>query len=973
MKIKNLISNIGAAFIVALSLVGCSDYDNGYTEEQLKFIQGFKDVFGEIDHSNDWNLAERGSVTVTTSKPSRIKIYANTFGTYKIVGDYEDVNGTQTLGFDMVEGTTDIMVSDGQSAQKVKVGDAVTFAGTRYVYTTDVRNSNGDLIVRPGDADGKNEWVDFPKEDYLDIVTDKKTGFLPEGINNLKKVTQNFSYISQGPFTIYPIYINSSSSHILGVYWKGNDGEYHAQYVYRDNCILPTEEWTQMGDPPTYFIKDHVDSKGYKAKPITIDFDEGTEFGFFLEVYGSTGNGATIGDEGIVDPSNPSGFKCDNRDPKLINHCVYSDNNLNQEYKGQPLDKERHPDVGYLLDYFESEDAWAGTFTTEVDGNVVTYLAFEDWGETGEWDLNDLVFLMDGVLPAIIDNDAYSWVISCEDLGGTFDIDYNDVVLKVTHISGQTDLTITPLAAGGTLASFLYFGDGKGDDEISLGEIHYFFGQEKGKTSGSYNPVNVGKGQKELDEVVNPIPTLTVSPIWSLASFTPTTASAEAEELARNRTMGGFYVKVVPENNPGTEQYVREHPNVIQRIQNTVERNEDNVPYIICTPYEWRRTEETSEGTITTTGTYRWPCENMPMFPFGDFQGEAAYTGYSDNAGVDNPAYSFRSWVRGRNNEDHPHIQTSIYWYRYPNVDNTVGYTEPTESEGDEGGNSGDNTINDMYINVSIQSNNIWTPLFQSGTFSNTDVDIREYEEVSVQEWDYIWVDIYDYIYGTETQRKDISIEYIHNETTEKYSNFGRQKQIQIQGSGLQIIKIKAPAESGYGEKEITITFQVGTTDSGGDKEKDEDYPEAGKYVLHTTYNEHDYVLAYTGNKICIQESSDNNPIWTIDYDENGYFTLQNDKGEYVYRTETDWWTGTLGSTLPTNKDYGLYKFDIIDVETGIYTIYNKYNATQDVIGNHIGIKDGAVQLDQWTPTQWSLSPVIETTKKRKINLTRKK
>ena len=809
MKIKNLISNIGAAFIVALSLVGCSDYDNGYTEEQLKFIQGFKDVFGEIDHSNDWNLAERGSVTVTTSKPSRIKIYANTFGTYKIVGDYEDVNGTQTLGFDMVEGTTDIMVSDGQSAQKVKVGDAVTFAGTRYVYTTDVRNSNGDLIVRPGDADGKNEWVDFPKEDYLDIVTDIKTGFLPEGINNLKKVTQNFSYISQGPFTIYPIYINSSSSHILGVYWKDNDGEYHTQYVYRDNCILPTEEWTQMSDPPTYFIENHVDANGYKAKPITIDFDEGTEFGFFLEVYGSTANGGKIGDAGLVDPSNSSGFKCDNRDPKLIKHCVYSDNNLNQEYKGQPLDKERHPDVGYLLDYFESEDAWAGTFTTEVDGNVVTYLAFEDWGETGKWDLNDLVFLMDGVLPAIIDNDAYSWVISCEDLGGTFDIDYNDVVLKVTHTSGQTDLTITPLAAGGTLASFLYFGDGKGDDEISLGEIHYFFGQEKGKTSGSYNPVNVGKGQKELDEVVNPIPTLTVSPIWSLASFTPTTASAEAEELARNRTMGGFYVKVVPENNPGTEQYVREHPNVIQRIQNTVERNEDNVPYIICTPYEWRRTEETSEGTITTTGTYRWPCENMPMFPFGDFQGEAAYTGYSDNAGVDNPAYSFRSWVRGRNNEDHPHIQTSIYWYRYPNVDNTVGYTEPTESEGDEGGNSSDNTINDMYLQIG--KNDKWESIYGSGNLLTETVDLSETEH-TFQKGDYIRITVWDYDYMGSCGRKNLSIEYDYDNDGNADETFDNATQfsIQVKGEpGIQTITVIGGEEEGYKAYSIKITFKV--------------------------------------------------------------------------------------------------------------------------------------------------------------------
>ena len=246
MRLRNLLSSICAASIVALSFVGCSDYDNGYTEQQINFIQGFKDVFGNIDHSNDWNLAERGTVTVTTSQPSRIKIYANTFGTYKIVGDYEDVNGTQTLGFDIVEGTTDIIVSDEHTSQKAKVGDEVVFAGTRYVYAGDEsKELNGNKIVSVGDDDS---WVFFDFDRYIKIITDEETGHLPEGGDNLGKVTQNFTYISQGPFIIYFIFSATSSYDILGVYWKEETGpgedDYvlHTQRVCTANAFDDTEE-----------------------------------------------------------------------------------------------------------------------------------------------------------------------------------------------------------------------------------------------------------------------------------------------------------------------------------------------------------------------------------------------------------------------------------------------------------------------------------------------------------------------------------------------------------------------------------------------------------------------------------------------------------------------------------------------------------------------------------------------------------
>ena len=676
MRIKNFFSCVCAAAIAALSLVGCSDYDNGYTEQQLKFIQGFKDVFGEIDHTNDWNLAERGTVTVTTSQPSRIKIYANTFGTYKIVGDYEGVDGTQTLGFDIVEGTTDILVSDEHTSQKAKVGDAVVFAGTRYVY------ENDNEIVKLGDIYGNTDWVFFDKEKYVDIVTSEDYGHLPEGIENLGKVTQNFSYISQGPFTIYPIFMQSASFHILGVYWKEGDGDdavFKTQRVYRNNGeYTPSSEW---GPHP----KTWEDSRnGYDSKPITIDLPVGTLFGFFLEVYDekSRNNGFDYNEtenwyiDGVLHFPNERDLYGD----KYLSHCVYSTAKRNEDRKGQPLDRDTSVASNVFNLMNGNKTAWAGTFVTTIinDDNEeeeVGYLGFEDWA-SDVFDLNDLVFLMKGnPLPIIIDEDPTFWVLSWEDLGGTFDIDYNDVVIKVGHVAGQPDLDLIPLAAGGTLASFLYYNDGMGDADECLGEIHSFFGQETGRKSGTYTPVNVdiNKGEPEKEANID-IDIPKVAPTWSLSSFTPTTHLANRTELeALKNTMGGFYIKVVPEGQDGTKENADELPNK-QKIQNIPIATEENVPYVICTPYNWRRTEK---GQVST-GTYRWPREHVPMLPLKEdaSNNDVAYTGYGDIS------RSFQAWVGGRQFEGGKHLQTSIYWYRYPNVEKTVGDTTPTSSGG---------------------------------------------------------------------------------------------------------------------------------------------------------------------------------------------------------------------------------------------------------------------------------------------------
>lgn len=65
---------------------------------------------------------------------------------------------------------------------------------------------------------------------------------------------------------------------------------------------------------------------------------------------------------------------------------------------------------------------------------------------------------------------AMTWTLAYEDLGGIGDFDFNDVVLRVSHASGETTANITLCAAGGTLDTHVYYGT------LDLGEVHQKFG-----------------------------------------------------------------------------------------------------------------------------------------------------------------------------------------------------------------------------------------------------------------------------------------------------------------------------------------------------------------------------------------------------------------------------------------------------------------------------------------------------------------
>ena len=128
-------------------------------------------------------------------------------------------------------------------------------------------------------------------------------------------------------------------------------------------------------------------------------------------------------------------------------------------------------------------------------------MGFEDDVDKDE---NDMLFLISApVTPPIelSEEDEMTWIVACEDLGGTYDYDFNDLVFELTkdeitthQIDPNTheeigeptttiEWSIRALAAGGTLPATVYY------DNTAIGEIHSMLG-----SSNTGAPINVASG-----------------------------------------------------------------------------------------------------------------------------------------------------------------------------------------------------------------------------------------------------------------------------------------------------------------------------------------------------------------------------------------------------------------------------------------------------------------------------------------------
>ena len=822
MKMKSLLSFFVPAAMMSLMMAGCSDYDNGYDTNAIKFAQEFRKTFGDIDPEQDWNLAERGTVTVSTMKESEVKIYALTGDEYTIVGDYQGVKGTQMLGFDMVEGTKSILVTDGVTAEKTVPGGVVTFGGTRTVRPDDTYDG---VTITKLTSDVEINDETFPQ--YRTYTNDEVTGMLatvPQGENNIAKVISDFTYVSTGSFIIYPFYWYTGSQNTLGVYYTDENGKYHEVDIYEskgsrwdwsdsnntgelwysmgetnvvtDDFVNGTNSGTTKGGWTMKSIDNTNDYCGWQVQSEVKD-DQKDESGIvapFMEIWRNNNDGVHIGTitiekeftvsknvECIVEVSarlrnqipnqnsigngqlifsandasvditasgnNTQGvynnqgllYTDKNGTKKVFVKCTSDSNGKikakfelkgvdanwfafkdlkitsynknvqtpspdvintptgNSEFPGVnpiPYDLDRSDDVyaafykgqGIRVDI--PKDTKFGMYIKKIDGSKdytiysegtkneknpglvgdkgeysshyastfyvgdKMFIGFEDWpGSTGgDYDLNDLVLAFSGAKPTIINEEPDKWLLACEDLGGSFDIDYNDVVFSVEHISGQNKAKLTPLAAGGTLASYIYFQDPlstTGNRNKLFGEIHQLFGAEPVK-SGEFEIVNARSRYEKTAQTIE----FDVDENWTLAYYS--TGETGGTNYGGAVNMGGFEIRTLKSGEEAPLNFDLNDAKFsgASKIQPSTLDRGDNVPYILCLPYSYKHfnyNRATREAGKKTVCVWAWPTE---------------FTTICNEDGTSGPYKDFAGWVQNKNN--------NTDWYKnkdYQNAD----------------------------------------------------------------------------------------------------------------------------------------------------------------------------------------------------------------------------------------------------------------------------------------------------------------
>ena len=263
--------------------------------KQETYNRDFIKSFGVFDPNHDWNLAQHSSITVTTSAPTDIKVYADVKGVRYTFGNFTNVNGTQTLGVDVPHSVKDLIVRANGRAYTVALEGTVDIdpapdsngeggEGTGTTTTANgVKLSDGSDPLKPLTVTyntNESSWL-TRRGDYVA----KYGEILPEAKASLSSpdVDLNFRFHAEAgkTVTIYPAFWNTYRTNTLGIFFTSPSGQYIEQDLYTiksDDVIEKWEfDWEATAEANHYLKSD--DLKPYFEKmgletPVTSLTDE---------------------------------------------------------------------------------------------------------------------------------------------------------------------------------------------------------------------------------------------------------------------------------------------------------------------------------------------------------------------------------------------------------------------------------------------------------------------------------------------------------------------------------------------------------------------------------------------------------------------------------------------------------------------------------------------------------------------------
>lgn len=651
-----------AVGVCSLSSCLLEDYEIP-TEET--YTREFVKVFGAIDPNQDWNMATRGSVTVNSPSSGEVQVYVKNGSKYYLAAVCDNLQGSKTIGFDMPRGCSDLLVMQGCESYTAKSGGSVDFgangtrAGETYANNITIDTSYTDSIYTFSYSDATTWQNKLPK-------TDSDGNETVDNREN-KNVTESFRItttagddVSSYSFYVYPVFWNTGATNVdVGICYINSASEMvrHNIYSLRGNNRL---QCTTKNDNKIYYSELNNEIDGISISGVPTEDQKTTITAYIQNTYGknvsvtnwgsSNNNYITLSSSvyhnwtevayknknkasqaeatalnsnspdlyfrsyatKIVVPTNMTfGFYIDQYVNGTQNY-MYSYNDWNKKFAGTKN--------GIAKSYYSTTatDAYnytfCATFQPETEGTGIDYyLCFEDWPNKYR-DLCDVVLAFSATPDTyqVVEDESQSWILAAEDMGSIGDFDFNDMVVKVSHVAGKSDVTITPLAAGGTLPLRLYHKKSSGDvDFNTAGEtFHSWFGNGISDETMINTYANNTKSTAQ---------TLTLSDA-DKETFTMATNKYYDASSGTNYSdtcrMGNFYFTVTKEvNGQSTTTETVTAPQI------------GAAPQMICVPASWH-----------------WPKEKISIteaYP-GDSNGENSFVKW---AGTDGKTESEKSNV----------------------------------------------------------------------------------------------------------------------------------------------------------------------------------------------------------------------------------------------------------------------------------------------------------------------------------------
>lgn len=520
MKIKHLLS--AAAAVVFFG--ACSDYDPGqsgnvepFTDEELETLaeydENFADRYGTPAQNHTWGFGEVG-VESTTKAQTRTQVAVNRNEWVSLNKDnqedrnlvsitYENLGGSAVPGFpSSVDGLYHIWKDYGSSGDYTSQHEAITYEEL----ANRVKYQNVDEIVPVGDVTDEeilyvSAWFrthQNPTSDPLDV--DKFY------VQTVSKDYDRQSYGSMTGETTSSWAETSHGSYINNLPIKYFLNGQEVQYDYNGNPKDPNA----TGSPVNYSLDylsvqkaageayEHINNFNADNTPKISENNptstiEGTDYRMMEYVYETGTHDFEVHSSNIDVLENNWVLKhltFTGRDGKQYDGWYLAFDIAFQ--KAEQTERSQHGEWGdyYLKTRDENgnlvegiEGTWQKMAYREYDGYYSNYIVKIIPGNGG---------------------DNHEWYrVMCEDLGNTYDFDFNDLVFDVyfSEESSQIYANVRVQAAGGTLP--IYVGYDSDEDY----EAHKLLGQ-----ASTSIPVNVDAGSSAAPSRIIKIPVSEANP-----------------------------------------------------------------------------------------------------------------------------------------------------------------------------------------------------------------------------------------------------------------------------------------------------------------------------------------------------------------------------------------------------------------------------------------------------------------------------